>query len=464
MNNKLNGKNLLVICFILLSVSSKAQIFLEGDHIPSIYPTSAAFGDLNGDGFIDLVQAYMYFSDDIPENANKVWLNNGDMTFTFHTELGNYPTVDIEIADMDNDGDLDLIAGSDGNFVNRIWLNDGLGNFTVGQSFGNRDVSSLAIADFNEDGYPDIIFGVSDIGTDDMLYINNGNGTVTMDTDIPFTSGSRTSDVRTTDINNDGHMDFVLSKASTNLQILEESEVWTGFGDGTFYKSPQIFPLVGSGSTVAADYNGDGEMDLVFLEEGNVNGYLNDGSSLFQHSTVLYSGASIRDIDMIDADVDGDLDLVVARYADDDAYESLILFNDGNGEFTDGSEQISIANTVRIEAFDIDEDRDMDLFIVNRTEQDNVFWINQTDPPLAIHDTETIKLILYPNPAGNLLHVQAKTAIENVSIYNILGQQIYFKHIDASNFEVDISNLTSGEYIVKILANGQLVAKKILKQ
>jgi len=458
MNTKFIGKIGFIIFFAFISFSSYAQIFIEEEHVYGLYPSSASFGDIDGDGDIDLVQGINAVSGSNPLNGNNVWMNDDGNGFYFYEALGTFPTVEIELIDMDNDGDLDIIAGNESNYTNRIWLNDGLGNFSAGQSFGNRDVSSLATADFNEDGYPDIILGVRDIGTDDMLYINNGDGTVSMDTDIPFTSGSKTSDVRTTDINNDGHMDFVLSKANTNLAILEESEVWTGFGDGTFYKSPQIFPLVDSGSTVAGDYNGDGFIDLVFLEEGNVNGYLNNGTALFQHSTVLYSEPGVMDIDLLDADVDGDLDLLVARLGGNDNYESEILFNNGTGEFTDGSEQISIASTVKIEVYDIEGDRDLDLFTVNRNDEDCVFWINQTDPPLSINDQDSTRIIIYPNPAQDILNIVSQDQIEIIKIYSILGNLVQ----ESTSTTINISQLQSGVYVIQLSLTEQTIIKKFV--
>lgn len=58
---------------------------------------------------------------------------------------------------------------------------------------------------------------------------------------------------------------------------------------------------------------------------------------------------------------------------------------------------------------------------------------------------------IYPNPVSNLLHIQAHSAMDRIIIYNMMGKQVYSKsNIQNKNCNIDLSNLSSGLYIVNI--------------
>jgi len=166
------------------------------------------------------------------------------------------------------------------------------------------------------------------------------------------------------------------------------------------------------------------------------------------------------DINLIDVDVDDDLDLVIGRLDDGDEFKSLILFNDGDGNFTDGIEELSAAFTFEIEYVDIDLDNDIDILVINRDNQDSVFWINQSDPELSVNENEIPKINLYPNPTLDILFIESPQPIETVKIYNLQGQLI--KEVSSNN--VDVSQLTTGLYFVQVVADGKSETKKFVKE
>jgi type IX secretion system substrate protein/VCBS repeat protein len=448
----------LLSILILISFSSLAQTFLEGDHFPGTFPTSAAFGDLNDDGHIDMIQGVAQSENPSPLNASKIWLNNGDSTFTLYDEVGTRKTNDVELVDIDNDGDLDIVEANE--VVHQLWLNDGLANFTAGQFFGIGDASSLAIADYNEDGFPDIFFGNQELGTSDLLYMSLGNGQFEL-VGIPWTSGSRTRDCEAVDINMDDHMDIVMSKSMVGVPSLMENEVWFGNGDGTFIKSVQMFPLTGSWELDVMDWNDDGFLDLIFSEDGGIYIYYGDGSFIYNQRTLLFTDPIIRDYDFVDIDVDGDLDLVIGRPAGTNGYKSEIFYNDGDGNFTDGTEEYSMEETVEVEPYDIDQDNDIDLLNININSQNSVLWMNQTDPPLSIDDINSSQIVFYPNPVQDVLFIEAQEQIENIKIYTLQGNLI--KEATLVN-EVNVSELSSGMYFIQLSGEGKTVTKKFIKE
>ncbi|MBE9489632.1 MAG: T9SS type A sorting domain-containing protein [Bacteroidetes bacterium] len=91
-------------------------------------------------------------------------------------------------------------------------------------------------------------------------------------------------------------------------------------------------------------------------------------------------------------------------------------------------------------------------------------WMGIPDASLGVDDNSISHVVLFPNPTGDLLNLRAGVPIESVSIYNILGQQLLDKNIGALYSQLDISNLSSGQYLIKTTVNGQTEIHKIVKQ
>jgi hypothetical protein len=81
----------------------------------------------------------------------------------------------------------------------------------------------------------------------------------------------------------------------------------------------------------------------------------------------------------------------------------------------------------------------------------------------GIEDLEAKGFSAYPNPVTNVLNLNAREAISSVSIYNVLGQEVYSAKVNALNTTVDTSSFTSGAYFVKVNVAGTEGIVKILK-
>ncbi|WP_197440185.1 FG-GAP-like repeat-containing protein [Polystyrenella longa] len=142
---------------------------------------SAEVGDLDNDGDLDLVitsfvrQDYSYVSP-----KHNIWLNNGDGTFVENPHLiQSLYAVDHELADIDGDGDLDLIAGGrlrstySEEILNNVWLNDGAGEFVASSYQFFNELNGeyywpvfMSSGDLNNDGALDIVVTKINTGTD----------------------------------------------------------------------------------------------------------------------------------------------------------------------------------------------------------------------------------------------------------------------------------------------------------
>jgi hypothetical protein len=196
---------------------------------------SVAAGDINNDGFIDLVFAN--------EGKNRILINNGAGIFKDESEprLEYRSTLEetreVDLADVDGDGDLDLFFANVAAFVtgadkqNRLLLNDGSGVFkdVTGLQLPADDDRSFSgsFFDIDKDGDSDIItgnvngdrFGGS---TPFRVYLNDGKGYFTDGTNLifPATATGRGFDMEFADFNNDGKTDIFLANRGTTDILL----------------------------------------------------------------------------------------------------------------------------------------------------------------------------------------------------------------------------------------------------
>jgi hypothetical protein len=288
-------------------------------------PQHVAIGSLRNNGLLDLV-----VSNYVQSNSNDltILLNNGDGTFSNGGTIDNeFQARNVALADLNNDGNLDLIIpGYDFNNPSGPYLDVRLGNgdgtfgprtrFTS-NDWGASGPQDVIVADFNGDGRPDIV--VSNYGYSAAFFKGNGDGT--------FEKGVGIS----TDHNNAGIIAADLSGSGT-LDLISAGNTYgwvttmRGNGNGTF-QSPQRVGSGASSSVVAADFRGTGKPDLAVINDdtGQSTGdsmrfFPNDGTGNFSTDTMLQyaiangPGANARYLAVGDFDGDGDgaTDVVVA--------------------------------------------------------------------------------------------------------------------------------------------------------
>lgn len=73
-------------------------------------------------------------------------------------------------------------------------------------------------------------------------------------------------------------------------------------------------------------------------------------------------------------------------------------------------------------------------------------------------------IVVYPNPVKDILNVSFDNAINSVSIYNMVGQQVFTKSVNANEDTINVSGLTSGTYFVKVQAEDKVKTLKIIKE
>jgi hypothetical protein len=71
-------------------------------------------------------------------------------------------------------------------------------------------------------------------------------------------------------------------------------------------------------------------------------------------------------------------------------------------------------------------------------------------PILSINDVETLNVVAYPNPVQDNYNIQSAELINNVNIYNMLGQNVFNVLVNDMNATLDLSRLEAGLYIANI--------------
>ena len=392
------------LSFTDISVASGVAPSVLGGH-------GAMFGDATGDGNPDL---YITMNFDGPQ-ADLFFVNGGDSTFT---ELGAARGVaDFDVgshgaafADLDNDGDYDLVNGATGQegAPNNIFRNNGEGFFTdaTPTSMAARAEATRGMVTFDMDRDGDLdIFAVSGfLGSDDPsgerneLYRNDGSLQFTSITSGAAYAAEAGQGVTDTDYDGDGDIDLIASNRSGRLIVLRND-------DGVFTQVTAaeigIDRDAASGITMAdIDTDGDQDMLLVDLDaDGTRVGYLfrNDGAGTFTRLRE-FTGFEGFMGGFADLDNDQDLDLVFA--GDDVCY-----LNDGAGGFTPGpAVPITGIEDPRAIAFaDIDGDGDLD-FAIGAKRSSN--WLVRNN----VSGTNWLRVVLI-SPQGQLGAFGTKVAI-----------------------------------------------------
>jgi hypothetical protein len=147
----------------------------SGQNLGDVASLGVALGDVDGDGDIDaLVTNSNWYS-------NKVWLNNGLGAFVDSGQsLGSASSSGGALGDVDGDGDLDafiaIYAAPTEPQPNKVWLNDGLGNFSdSGQNMGNAYSIDVELGDVDGDG--DLDAFVLNWSQANKVWLNHGSGT-----------------------------------------------------------------------------------------------------------------------------------------------------------------------------------------------------------------------------------------------------------------------------------------------
>jgi hypothetical protein len=323
-----------------------------------------AWGDYDDDGDLDILLAGSIGSTYVTE----VWRNEGDGTFT---QASTAPTgvreASVAWGDYDDDGDLDiLLAGhTSGSIATEVWENDG-GTFTMASTAPTAlRQASVAWGDYDNDGDLDILLaGNPVIGSSvtTEVWRNDGSNTFIQASTAP--TGVNDGSVAWGDYDDDGDLDILLAGYTGGIRV---TEVWRNNGSDSFILASVAPTGVSGASVVWGDYDDDGDLDILLAgwtgSTRVAEVWRNDGGGTFVLASSALTGVSGASVAWGDYDDDGDLDILLAGYADIDTHVTEVWRNDGGDVFILGSSDPTGASSGGVAWGDYDDDGDLDILL-----------------------------------------------------------------------------------------------------
>ena len=427
-------------------------------------PIYMAAADLNNDGLNDLVTTQIFFDPKSTSATNSsagtvVWVKNSDDTLGYPNALSDTLLFEIDkpyitfstsaqfnsvkTADINKDGNMDVVASAYGSNFISWYENDGNGSswtkHMIDTAVGGP--SGITLADLDNNGYTDVVATLQN--TDQVVYyLNNGDGTFRSKKVLDGASNSNVSIVVSADMDGDGSNDVVTGIGGHNIiwyrndgtgnfqgpiPIAHTKDLFTALkvtdlngdqkpdilfwgnrivdlgdsarrggdmgwipnlGGGTFGSPRMVEEKAPVFDLQTEDINGDGDVDLLALENGTIAWYPNNGNGTWSSAiTILSNSQIVLNYPIFLGDLDNDRypDLLYVTLEYDYSkspprtYTKIhVLKNNGSGSFTEKNSFAAPPYLSKIETIDVDKDGLPDLLMIP-LRLDSLSWYHNTD-------------------------------------------------------------------------------------
>jgi len=419
--------------------------------------------DFDGDGDADVLSASRL-------DNNVTWFENidGNGTFMAKQIINTFATGvnTIYSADLDGDGDLDVLSASSIEDTLAWYENtDGYGTFGPQQIISDpsdgEGVRSVYTADLDGDGDMDVLSaflfgslgwyentdGIGTFGPRQLLY---GTGTV----------------IYSADLDGDGDMD-VLAASSWDDQIFwfENTD-----GSGTF-EDFQIISTHAYGvqSVSCSDIDGDGDLDVLSAsaDDDRIEWYENtDGSGYFGFQQVITSAADgAQSVYSADLDNDGDMDVISASSEDD----KIAWYENTDGAGTFGIQLVISSDALHaVSVFCADINGDGALDVLSASEWDSKIAWYENNLETSIETVNQNGISTYPNPTSSFITIDnEQLTINEIEIMDITGKVVLKSSNDITSktsIRIDLSGFENGIYLISIQTENEVFTEMIIRE
>ncbi|MBL8898676.1 MAG: VCBS repeat-containing protein [Planctomycetes bacterium] len=359
---------------------------------------AATSGDIDGDGLADLILG-------TASGRAELWTGRAGGELRRHpiaiAPLGLRVRA-TQLADLDADGDLDLLVAQDTlecasnssscvGGLDRAWRNEGAGAFTeITARIPTDDqtrTNSIATGDLDGDGDIDLIYGVSPHiwypspaqpprieRAQDLLFVNLGGASFVDATASLPSAMDDTRIVRLLDVDRDGDLDLFKAIAPFSSVLDGQDRIYLNDGSGRFRELVGALPREQAEPLRAAvfDADGDGDVDIAVLESTGIRLHMSFGDGRFWDGSpnIAQWPGDATDLLVADWDRDGDSDLAYLRSGG----EFGVLRNDGTGRFARETATIRQVGGTSGVIFDSQLDGDPDLVVFATGAEARLLW------------------------------------------------------------------------------------------
>lgn len=269
---------------------------------------AVASADLDNDGDRDLVTAGG--EDAAPALAILANTGTGSFAAPRLIPLPAIPT-DVEVGDVDGDGTLDLVAPAVLTSEVLVLHGDGSGTFAPPQhvATGGQRARAVALADLDGDG--DLDIATANEGTNDASVLRNAGGG-TFVAPVRYPTGTFPNQIAAGDVNNDGHPDLAVTNPAGTGSDPGTVALLLGTGDGSFTTPPPFGAGNHPRGIALADLDGDGFDDIITGTSDNVVVRRSNGTGGVLPATGYAIGFSPFAVTAADLDADGAIDVASA--------------------------------------------------------------------------------------------------------------------------------------------------------
>ena len=384
--------------------------FVQGNPLTAgAYPVRIGLADVDGDGDLDMVSANntAYGSARAPVSIR---LNNGLGQFGGGSDVrvatSPQGVSKLAIGDVDGDGTLDLVTANTLDSVS-IRFNNGAGGFSTGSDLfisGGYRISDVGLADLDGDGDLDLaVVGNNQPAATGNLSVrfNDGTGRFVAGYTRALGTTFGAAVFKFADVDNDGALDLIRSSYLSTSLYVHLNPNGTGVFNSTATAQVPVQGVIADLET--GDLDGDGDLDLLALDNdrGKLYVYVNTGGN-FSLASLIFANYNPGKLSLGDIDADGDLDLLV-----NGGYAVSCYFNNGRGGFP-GYYRLPVTSLDTYALGDIDGDNDLDVVAAYHPSSppgpaSPVYtFLNQPTAPVLVLGTPTSgapAVALYPNPA-----------------------------------------------------------------
>lgn len=415
-------------------------------------PHSGNVADIDGDGDMDVVGCNTH------PGSFSILLNDGqgEMEIQSAYTFGKEHPQSVALADVDGDTDIDAVTCD--NLDHDLWvhLNKGDGSFSppTKTPVGNGPIN-VKLADLDNDGDVDAVTANEGVNRISVV-LNAGDGTFRREDRSDYRVGAAPKAVEAVDLDGDSYLDLAVANAGSPFVSL----LWNR-GDGTFEEERTDLQLTSvANHVVGGDLDGDGDMDLATADPNRRTSsvLLNGGDRRFRAPVAYSTGVSPYSVILVDFNGDQQPDLVTAN---EGSSSVSVLLGRGDGTFRAPAIFPAGAGPRFVVSADFDADGDMDLVTTNREGRSFTVFYNQLNN--STKEVEYLETVCTPadfhwisvartggSPVGRFVKYTLPVRDDAAPLPGLVFQntRLYALHWDflSTNFPERFSGLTPKEY------------------